>query len=282
LIDVLIHEAPLNTAAGEQMGWMSSVLDISERKRAQRMAAQQQEKLEASGRLVAVGEVASTLAHELNQPLGALSSFATGLLNRLNDGSISLSEMLPVVERMARLAERAGGIIKRVNAFARKRELSPQRLDMVAFLQRVLVLFGDDNTLVPAWALPDHPIWVEADELLFEHLVNNLVGNAQDWAPHGGQRAQVWVGLSLDPAQGMAVLTVADTGPGVSDEAQATIFNAFVSRKEGGMGMGLAICRSIVEAHHGRIEVSRDPLLGGARFTVLLPLADHPPSKETP
>ena len=282
LIDVLIHEAPLNTAAGEQMGWMSSVLDVSERKRAQRMAAQQQEKLEASGRLVAVGEVASTLAHELNQPLGALSSFANGLLNRLHDSSISLSDLLPVVERMARLAERAGGIIKRVNAFARKRELSPQRLDMVAFLQRVLVLFGDDNTLAPSWALPEHPIWVEADELLFEHLVNNLVGNAQDWAPHGGQRAQVWVGLSLDTAQGMAVLSVADTGPGVSDEAQATIFNAFVSRKEGGMGMGLAICRSIVEAHHGHIEVSRDPLLGGARFTVLLPLADYPPTKETP
>jgi two-component system sensor histidine kinase DctS len=66
---------------------------------------------------------------------------------------------------------------------------------------------------------------------------------------------------------------VADTGPGVTDDAQTTIFNAFVSRKEGGMGMGLAICRSIVEAHHGRIEVSRDPVLGGARFTVLLPLA---------
>jgi two-component system sensor histidine kinase DctS len=71
----------------------------------------------------------------------------------------------------------------------------------------------------------------------------------------------------------MAVLSVADTGPGVSEEAQATIFNAFVSSKEGGMGMGLAICRSIVEAHHGRVEVSRDPLLGGACFTVRLPLA---------
>ncbi len=104
LVDVLIHEAPLNTAAGQQMGWMSSVLDISERKRAQRMAAQQQEKLEASGRLVAVGEVASTLAHELNQPLGALSSFANGLLNRLHDASITLAELLPVVERMAKLA----------------------------------------------------------------------------------------------------------------------------------------------------------------------------------
>ena len=282
LIDVLIHEAPLNTAAGEQMGWMSSVLDISERKRAQRMAAQQQEKLEASGRLVAVGEVASTLAHELNQPLGALSSFANGLLNRLNDGSISLPELLPVVERMARLAERAGGIIKRVNAFARRRELSRQRLDLAAFLQRVRMQLGDDHAVTPAWARPDQPIWVEADELLLEHLVNNLVGNAQDWAAQDGQRPQVWVGLQQDAAQGLAVLTVADTGPGVSEEAQATIFNAFVSRKEGGMGMGLAICRSIVEAHHGRIEVGRDPVLGGARFTVLLPLAEHDPKKEMP
>ena len=71
----------------------------------------------------------------------------------------------------------------------------------------------------------------------------------------------------------LAVLSVADTGPGVSDDAMATVFNAFVSHKEGGMGMGLAICRSIVEAHHGRIEVGRDPVLGGARFSVFLPLA---------
>jgi two-component system sensor histidine kinase DctS len=246
------------------------------------MAAQQQEKLEASGRLVAVGEVASTLAHELNQPLGALSSFANGLLNRLNDGNIDLAELLPVVARMAQLAERAGGIIQRVNAFARRRELSPRRLDLVKLLQRVMVLFGDDNTVTPAWALPDHPVWVEVDELLFEHLVNNLVGNAQDWAPQGGQRAQVWVALRVDHEQGMAVLSVADTGPGVGDEAQATIFNAFVSSKEGGMGMGLAICRSIVEAHHGSIEVSRDPVLGGACFTVKLPLAKARSRKELP
>ena len=66
---------------------------------------------------------------------------------------------------------------------------------------------------------------------------------------------------------------MADTGPGVSEEARESIFNAFVSRKEGGMGMGLAICRSIVEAHHGQLEVGRDPVLGGARFTVVLPLA---------
>jgi len=284
LIDVLIHEAPLNTAAQEQVGWMSSVMDISDRKRAQRMAAAQQEKLEASGRLIAVGEVASTLAHELNQPLGALSSFANGLLNRLRDENISLPELLPVVERMARLAERAGGIIRRVNDFARRRELVRQRIDLGVFLARVLASASDAASPPARWQAPSQPVWVDADELLLEHLVNNLVGNAQDWAGHGSNSPQVWIDLRTDDAHSMAVLAVADTGPGVSDEARASIFNAFVSRKEGGMGMGLAICRSIVEAHHGRMEVSRDPVLGGARFTVYLPLAHsfHPSPAQTP
>ena len=283
LIDVLIHEAPLNTAAGEQVGWMSSVMDISERKRAQRMAAQQQEKLEASGRLIAVGEVASTLAHELNQPLGALSSFANGLLNRLRDENISLPELLPVVERMTRLADRAGGIIRRVNDFARRRELSRQRLDLVALLARILSTWADSAGVTPQWQHPAQAIWVDADELLLEHLVNNLLANAQDWATKGVQLPQVWVDLRQDTTQGLAMLAIADTGPGVSEDAYGSIFNAFVSRKEGGMGMGLAICRSIVEAHHGRMEVGRDPVLGGARFCAMLPLAPAVPTdtKET-
>ena len=273
LIDVLIHEAPLNTASGVQIGWMSSVLDISERKRAQRMAAQQQEKLEASGRLIAVGEVASTLAHELNQPLGALSSFANGLLNRLGDDNITLPELLPVVQRMARLADRAGGIIRRVNDFARRRELVRQRLDLVAFLTRVLAANADGDGTPAQWLPPDQALWVDADELLLEHLVINLVGNAQDWAPLGTTPPQVRLDLQIDEAQAMAALSVSDTGPGVSAEALSSVFNAFVSHKIGGMGMGLAICRSVVEAHHGRLEVGRDPGLGGARFTVYLPLA---------
>jgi len=282
LIDVLIHEAPLNAASGEQLGWMSSVLDISERKRARRMAARQQEKLEASGRLVAVGEVASTLAHELNQPLGALSSFAAGLLNRLRGGSISLPEMEPVVARMAKLAERAGGIIRHVNAFARRREISRQRLDLAALLRRV----SSSSTEAPdrplTLALPPQAVWIEADALLLEHLVSNLSGNALDWAAQGGRAPQVRVEVETDPASRLAVLTVADSGPGVREEDRAEIFNAFVSHKDGGMGMGLAICRSIAEAHHGRIEVGHDEALGGARFTVWLPLAEAPPELPAP
>lgn len=276
LVDVLIHEAPLLAVTGEPLGWMSSVLDISERKRAQRMAALQQERLETSGRLVAVGEVASTLAHELNQPLGALSSFANGLVNRLRGGSISLAEMEPVVARMASLAERAGSIIKHVNAFARRREISRQRLDLAAVTRRVFVsgneLPGRAMSVMPV----AEPVWIDADELLLEHLINNLCSNALDWARRAGARPQVRVQVSCDWKARMAVMVVADSGPGVKDEDRAHIFNAFVSHKEGGMGMGLAICRSIVEAHHGRIDVGRDPDLGGARFTVYLPLADQP------
>lgn len=273
LIDVLIHEAPLHTADGTHMGWMSSVLDISERKRAQRQAAQQQERLEATGRLVAVGEVASTLAHELNQPLGALSSFATGLLNRLHAGTISPQDTVPVITRMAGLAEKAGRIIQRVNAIARRREISLQRLEMVAVLQRV----------VPAGVESSGPVWIEADELLLEHLVNNLVGNAQESAALGSAPAQVQVRVQTDGDRQVAILCVADSGPGVHEEDREHVFEAFYSTKDGGMGMGLAICRSIVEAHHGRIAVDRDPVLGGARFTVELPLAaQYAPETDAP
>ena len=273
LIDVLIHEAPLNAVTGEQLGWMSSVLDIGERKRAERMAQKQQERLEASGRLVAVGEAASTLAHELNQPLGALSSFANGLLNRLRGGGITLAEVAPVVERMDRLADKAGRIIQRVNAFARRREMSRERLDLVAFVRGTLAQhpMQRQTGLEIDLAWNQTPVWVEADSLLLEHALRNVVANALYWAANAGQSARVKVGLCVQ--DGMAGMVVSDSGPGVSDDQKEQVFNAFFSASAGGMGMGLAICRSVLEAHHGRIDVGRDPELGGARFTLWLPLS---------
>jgi len=279
LVDVLIHEAPLTTADGTQRGWMSSVLDISERKRAQQLAALQQEKLEASARLVAVGEVASTLAHELNQPLGALSSFANGLLNRLERGSIAPSELKAVAQRMAGLAERAGGVTQRVNAFARKRELNLKRLDLAPLVRRAARSAQEAHGHGAALDLqvPGEAVQVLGDALLLEHLVHNLCSNALDWARHGSAPPQVQVRLEVRAqAFGHVCLSVADSGPGVPESAQARIFDAFYSTKDGGMGMGLAICRSIAEAHHGRILVARDPLLGGALFTAELPLAGDP------
>lgn len=271
LLDVLLHGAPLTLADGSVIGWMGSVLDTTERKRMERREARQQEILEASGRLIAVGEVASTLAHELNQPLGALSSFANGLLNRVREGRITLEEVTPVVERMERLADKAGRVIQRVNAFARRQEMTRQPLELRAFALRVAGHVALPEGVALEWRWPEGPCTLPADGLLLEHALHNLLLNAGEWAAKSGT-ARPTVRLSLVQADGMAGLRVEDSGPGVDPELRQGIFDAFFSRKSGGMGMGLSICRSIVEAHHGRIEVDRSPDLLGAQFTVWLPL----------
>ena len=269
MVDVLVHEAPLIDASGHQFGWMSSVLDVSARKRADRMAARQQEKLEASGRLVAMGEVASTLAHELNQPLGALSGFATGLLNRIRGGRIAIDELTPIVERMERLADKAGRIIQRVNGFARRREMVRQPVELIGFMSRMVnsLLRNKDLRLQTRW--PHAPLWIEADEQLLEHAVLNVLNNAQQWGLRRAKPATVRVELKQDGA--WTGIAIADSGPGIADENADNIFSAFVSASDNGMGMGLAICRSVLEAHGGHVEVGRDTELGGAVFTLWLP-----------
>ncbi|MFC5520938.1 sensor histidine kinase [Polaromonas jejuensis] len=270
-LDVLAHGAPLTLVDGRVIGWMGSVLDITERKRTERLASRRQEILEASGRLIAVGEVASTLAHELNQPLGALSSFANGLLNRMREGRMTLADVAPVVERMERLAEKAGRVIQRVNAFARRQEMSCQPLELIQFITRVVGNVPLPDGLKLEMRLPDNEVTLPADVLLLEHALHNVVLNATEWAIHGDQ-APAFVRISLEQTGTMAGIRVEDSGPGVPQEQRNSIFDAFASEKAGGMGMGLSICRSIIEAHHGRIDVERSAELNGAQFTLWLPL----------
>lgn len=271
MLDVLVHGAPLSLADGTAIGWIESALDITERRRIERLAARQHEKLEASGRLIAVGEVASTLAHELNQPLGALSSFANGLLNRVRERRITLEEVVPVVERMERMAEKAGRVIQRVNAFARRQEMTRQPLELMSFLKRVAGHVPLPDGLLLQMRLPETALTLPADAVLLEHAVHNLVLNATEWAIHG-KREPALVQLSIEQTQAMVGIRVEDSGPGVPPDRQHSIFDAFASQKTGGMGMGLSICRSIIEAHHGRIEVDRSADLQGAKFTMWLPL----------
>ena len=250
-----------------QMLWRGSL----RRRQAERLAAQRQQQLEASARLVAVGEVASTLAHELNQPLGALSSFASGLLNRVRQGSITLPELIPVLERIERMAEKAGRVIQRVNAFARRQEMSRQPLELAPFVRRIAQQMPLPEDVFLQLDLPDAGPQVSADALLLEHALRNLILNAAEWALLGA-RGPAMVGVSLQHSDGMAGIRVEDNGPGIAPDQRSGIFEAFASRKPGGMGMGLAICRSVVEAHHGRIEVGDSQALGGAQFTLWLPL----------
>jgi two-component system sensor histidine kinase DctS len=129
-IPVLIYESPLIDESGKQTGWMSSILDISELKRAQELTRQQEAKLHSSARLATMGEIASMLAHELNQPLAAISSYTTGAMNLLEAGDTDKALLLSAMEKVKTQAQRAGQIIRSVHEFVKKREPTRELVDI--------------------------------------------------------------------------------------------------------------------------------------------------------
>ena len=274
LIDVLIHEAPLNTAAGEQIGWMSSVLDISERKRAQRMAAQQQEKLEASGRLVAVGEVASTLAHELNQPLSAIANYQAGCVERLRQGRATPESLIPVMEKITAQAERAGKIVRRVREFVKQSEPVCKPCPPSDIIDAALAIAEIEarrlGSVINVHLAANLPA-VNVDPILIEQVLLNLIKNgmeAMQQLPPERRELQISVQRSSSKRVEVAIV---DCGHGVPDDIKSQLFDAFFTTKSEGMGMGLNICRSIVEFHQGQLSVEDHPL-GGTIFRFTLPV----------
>ena len=137
---VLIFESPLVDQNGEQTGWMGSILDISDRKRAEDLNRMQEEKLQASARLASMGELASTLAHELNQPLAAISSYTTGALNMMQNGALDPASLQPALEKINTQAQRAGNVIRSVHQFVKKREPERQPISIKSIVDNVTPL----------------------------------------------------------------------------------------------------------------------------------------------
>ncbi|WP_235829745.1 two-component system sensor histidine kinase NtrB [Frigidibacter oleivorans] len=273
-IDVQVYEAPLIDAHGRHRGWMGSIIDITEARRAERLARAQEDSVTRTGRLVSLGEMASTLAHELNQPLAAVSGYAAGALNMLRAGQGDPAALTPALEKLAHQVDRAGQIIRRVQDLVRKREphFEPLSLpDVVAetlgFMtadarqRRVRIVVEDDGTVPP----------VMADRILVEQLLVNLIRNAMEAMPEA-RRSGDRVTLRLSAREGAAEIRVMDQGGGIAPELADRLFEPFASTKADGMGMGLNICRSILELHRGRIGVEPAPG-GGTCFVVTLPAA---------
>ena len=277
VLDALVFEAPLIDASGRHAGWMGSVLDITEQKRAREQARQQEERLQQSSRLITMGEMASTLAHELNQPLAAIASYNSGCINRLQDERpIDRGELLDVHERIARQARRAGDIIRRVHDFVRRSEPKREPLDLSAVIRDAIALIEADarkRRMQLHTDLTTHLPQVQADAVMIEQIVINLVRNAMD-AMRNTPPADRVVEVSTALDGRFALVTVADRGTGIPAEIAARLFEPFFTTKHEGMGMGLNICRSIAELHHGRLGFEVRPG-GGTLFILSLPL-DNP------
>ena len=273
-INALIFEAPLIDASGEQTGWMGSFLDITAQTAAEALARQQEERLHATSRLITMGEMASTLAHELNQPLAAISSYGSGCLNRLDEGHADTAELRDIIGKITRQARRAGDIIRRVHDFVRRSEPKRETIDFNAVISEAVGLLEPDvrkRGVALQTRLAERPLPVSADPVMLEQVAVNLIRNGMD-AMRDVASAQRIIRIETVAEGDVLVFRVTDRGRGIDEDAARRIFDPFFTTKDEGMGMGLNICRSIAELHGGRLGFEPNPE-GGTIFTFSLPLA---------
>lgn len=273
---VLIYESPLVDEHGTQTGWMSSILDISELKRAQERSRQQEDKLHANARLATMGEMASMLAHELNQPLAAISSYTTGALNLLQDKPTETALLPEVLEKIKQQAQRAGQVIRSVHEFVKKREVERAPLNIATLIHNIMPLIElqAQHALVHVHYQIDPQLpEVLADKVLLEQVLLNLTRNAIDAMQDvAAERKQLQVHAQLSftrPDQ--LLIQIIDHGCGIKDDIAAELFAPFFSTKAEGMGMGLNICRTAIEFHGGSLQHRPNPE-GGTIFEFSLPI----------
>ncbi len=280
-VPILIFEAPLVDSDGKQTGWMGSILDISDRKRVEELNHQQQEKLQSGARLATMGEIASMLAHELNQPLAAIASYTTGALNVLGRAAgakqpVDVAMLKPALEQASAQAQRAGEIIRSVHEFVKKREPERQDVSVQALIDGIRALMELQARafyVVVQTSIPPGLPPVRADRVMIEQVLLNLTRNAieamQENVP---ERRILRLVAQFDAAQAQVAISVIDQGHGVAQEVAERLFSPFFSTKAEGMGMGLNICRTAIEFHGGTLNYSANPG-GGTRFTFALPAA---------
>ena len=276
-IPVLIYESALIDEHGKQTGWMSSILDISELRRAQELSRQQEEKLHTSAKLATMGEIASMLAHELNQPLAAISSYTTGAVNLLQAGVMDRSLFQSALEKVNAQAQRAGQIIRSVHEFVKKREAAREPLQIADLIQSAMPLVelqAQASHVALQWKIKPQLPLVLADRVLLEQVLLNLTRNGieamQTTAP---EKRILRVEAVLDEASQQIIVSVTDRGHGIPTEVAEKLFSPFFTTKSTGMGMGLNICRTAIEFHGGRLSHHENPA-GGTIFQFALPIQD--------
>jgi two-component system sensor histidine kinase DctS len=277
---VLIIEAPLIDAQGKQTGFMSAILDLTEQRRVEDLNRASQERLQATARLATMGEMASLLSHELNQPLAAISSYASGTLNLLEQhegpgGSVVdpvQADLMQAVRRIGEQAERAARVIKSVADFVRRRQQVREAVTPKSLIDAILPLLSlqakKQGIRLQIQIAPDCPS-VLCDRTMVEQVLLNLARNGMQAMPltdpasrmslrllrlEVGQ-ARLHSGLAPGglPQKTWVAFSVTDHGMGLSEEVQAKLFTPFFTTRAEGMGLGLSLCRTVIEQHGGAL-----------------------------
>jgi two-component system sensor kinase FixL len=246
------------------------VRDLTERQEAERRIEDLQTELLHASRLSVMGQMASTMAHELNQPLTAITNYLEAGRHLISIGGAAPERLADLMEKAVVQAQRAGEVIRQLRQFVAKGETerSPQNLTQLVEEALALGLVGSRQSGVRVSLDLDHDLSpVTVDPVQIQQVVVNLVRNAIE-AMEEVERRELTI--TTRGAAGEAEVSVADTGPGIAPELAETLFQPFVTSKKNGMGLGLSICREIVEAHHGRLTAASRPG-GGTVFRLTLP-----------
>ncbi|MBP7538102.1 MAG: PAS domain S-box protein [Ottowia sp.] len=275
---VLIYEAPLITTVGKHTGWMSAVLDMTAQRRAEELSRASQERLQASARLATVGEMASLMSHELNQPLAVISSYATGSLNLLQQpagDAATLHDVRTALSRIAEQAGRAGKVIHSVRDLVRQCSTSRQAVAPRVLFDAVLPLVQLQARKLGATVHVDVPadlpaVWCEAT--MIEQVLLNLARNGLQAMAEAPAPRLLRLQARLGPAHTAVEFVVADSGEGISDDVAAQLFTPFFTTKDEGMGLGLSLCRTVVEQHGSALQ-HQPQTPRGTVFRFTLPVA---------
>ena len=275
---VLIIEAPLINALGVQTGWMSAVLDISEQRRVEELSRASQERLQATARLATVGEMASLLSHELNQPLAAIASYATGSMNLLKEGPQALTDIELAMRRIGEQAERADRVIKSVHDFVRRRDKDREAGGARQLVDGIFPLVNLQarklGVRVETRIAPHLPR-ILCDRTMVEQVLLNLARNAMQAMDAAGVKEPSLViqarraGSDAAGVKAWVEFSVTDIGPGIPEDVKNQLFTPFFTTKDEGMGLGLSLCRTVVEQHGGYLDFEPNSPRGTIfRFTL--------------
>ena len=266
-----------------RLAQMVIATDITPRRHAEEQSALQAERAQSASRLITMGEMASSVAHELNQPLTAINNYCNGMVSRIQRQSITTEELLGALEKTARQAHRAGQIIQRIRSFVKRSEPNRSQSDVATMVSNALELADIELrrhhvrlSHYSAARLP--PLLV--DPILIEQVLINLMKNAaesieQAKRPNSRRTVELRVVPKQIENQSVVEFSILDSGKGLSTEVSARLYEAFYSTKAEGMGIGLKLCRSIVESHQGRMHAENlynAEEVVGCRFTFWLPV----------
>ncbi|WP_028998010.1 PAS domain S-box protein [Azohydromonas australica] len=267
-----------------RLAQMLIATDITARHQAEEQQRLQAEKAQVTSRLVTMGEMASSVAHELNQPLTAIANYCSGMVSRVQADTITKDDLIAALKKTARQAERAGQIIHRIRAFVKKSEPQRQPSQANAIVEDAVDLAGIElrrrHVQIHTYVAQRLPTLM-VDPILIEQVVLNLVKNAAeaiDMAklPQARRHIELRVVPRHTPDEGGVIeFSVTDKGPGMKEEVLARMFEAFFSTKAEGLGIGLSLCRSIIESHRGRMRaenIYNGTAVVGCRFSFTLPV----------